>query len=51
MKTSVECPWCKEEFSGTRSGRSNRDEHIEENDCGLVPRRDQEMAQRMRSER
>jgi hypothetical protein len=44
----MECPWCKEPFDGPdKIRKQNRDEHIEENDCGLVPRRDQEMAQRL----
>jgi hypothetical protein len=49
----TECPWCKEEFTGSdKQRRRDRSEHIAENDCGLIPRRDQEMAaQLMKGER
>lgn len=41
-----ECPWCLEPFAGTdKQAMLDRKEHIADNECGLVPRREREDAQ------
>lgn len=36
-----ECPWCLEGFAGTdKQAAADRREHIDDNECGLVPRRE-----------
>lgn len=42
--TFYSCAWCLEDFAGNASeAKQNRDEHIEQNECGLIPRREREM--------
>jgi hypothetical protein len=45
------CPWCLEEFDGADPVRTEaRRQHMEHNDCGLVPRRERKEARRAKPE-
>jgi hypothetical protein len=47
---SNECPWCKECFYDVNGlpDKAARDEHCEDNACGLIPRRELQMVRLIR---